>query len=183
MTWPLRVLFVLLALAPAMASALEVEPFVASLSHQRIDGCCQSTGTRSGIGARIRMDLDERGLWDVVGYSDRRWSEFSIMRRSYLTGGPAALDPSGDAAIQVQRVKHWNTFWSYGAGFFSHSTRTIQFDLPAAASGFSINGEAGLGYVLNDHWSVSSAFRLGLAVGADDRGIVHSLSFGLGYRP
>lgn len=131
----------------------------------------------------MRLNLDDGGLWDVVGYSDRRWNEFSVMRRSYLVGGPAPADPSSDNAIRVQRVKHWNAYWSYGAGFFTHSTRTIQFDLPAAASGFSVNAEAGMSYGLNDHWSVTPAFRLGVALGADDRGVVHSILLGVGYKP
>lgn len=172
-----------IALSWLDANALEFEPFLGNLNYQRLDGCCYSSGNRIGSGVLVRLDTKSSGEWDFIGYSDTRWSEFSVHKPTYWIGDSSPLDPSPDPSTSVRRLKTWKVIGSYGGGFFSHSTRTVKFDLPAISSGFTANGQMALVYTINDKWALTGTLRIGLSFAADDRGFLTGTFLGLNYRP
>lgn len=174
------ILFVLLT---PKTQAIEIQPFYGPLKYERIDGCCQSDTGRNGTGVLVRLNSADFNEWDVIGYTDRKWSQFSVLKPIYVWGSPMQNDPSLDSAIQIQRLQNWVAIVSLGGGYFIHSTRTILYDLPALVSGFTIEAHSQLRYTINDTWSVVGSLHLGLSAASDDRGFLSGVFLGFNYRP
>ena len=165
------------------AIALEIEPYMGLLNYQRVDGCCQSTGSRLGTGLKIQVTDFKNQNWHLLGYSDRRWSEFVIEKPRYLIGDASTKDPIFNEGVSSIRIRTWSIFYSPGLGFFSHTTKTVKFDLPAISSGFSVNSSLTSRYAINDQWAIDGIVRLGVAFASDDTGLLSGLYLGFNYRP
>lgn len=164
-------------------NALEIQPYIGALKYTHFDGCCQSSPSRVGTGVLIRDKFFQDSEWDLIGYSDRKWSEVSILKPFYFMGEPFQIDPSADSSIQVRRLNRWIGIVSVGGGYFVHSTRTIQFDLPSLVSGLSLTSHAQIRYTINDQWAVASALHFGIGAAADERGYLSGFFLGFNYRP
>ena len=186
MLWarPLSFIFVTSFLLLAdLCYGIEIQPFYGSLRYDHLDGSYQSSEARSGTGVLVRLDTVDQRDWDFIGYADRKWSEFSVLRPYYIWGAAPALEPSPDPAITVRRFHDWDLVVSLGGGYFIHSTRTVLYDRPAIVSGFVGEAHTQLRYTFDDHWSALGAVHLGLSAAADDRGFLSGLFVGVNYRP
>jgi hypothetical protein len=183
MTLRLLRTFILSLLISQASHAFEIQPSVGSLTHQRVDGCCISTGNKTGFGLLVRTDTKNAGTWDFLGYSDRNWSEFAVLKPLQLMGEARRYDPSPDGNIRIQRTKNWDAILSYGAGYFVHSTRTTAFNLPTNSSGISLTTQTHVAYNWNDQYAVVGTFHLGLGLGIDNKGYLWGTFLGLRYRP
>jgi len=120
---------------------------------------------------------------DIAAFTDRRWTEFVILKPLFLMGESSVLDPSGDANIKVRRVSDWKFVFSYGGGYFTHSTRTKNFDLPAITNGIVFTSQSQLGYSINDRLAVVGILQFGIAWAKDDKGTQLGTFLGVNYRP
>ncbi|HPI41354.1 MAG TPA: hypothetical protein PLJ21_11160, partial [Pseudobdellovibrionaceae bacterium] len=76
------------------AQAFSVQPYFGGLTYTHLDGCCQSSGMKTGTGVRVRLTLEENQEWDMYGYTDRRWSEFGILKPLMIRGTYFDRDPT-----------------------------------------------------------------------------------------
>jgi hypothetical protein len=162
--------------------AFQIIPLYASQQYTALDGCCQSTDARAGGAGILRTEFGNFGTFDVFGFSDRKWNEVSLLKPVYLIGHPVSFDPTLDGVTSVRRVPHVIVLWSYGGGFFSHSTRTKQFDLATLVSGITLVNHFEIQYSLTDRFSLVAMARLGAAVSMDDRGFVMAPFLGILWR-
>lgn len=159
--------------------AFSVQPYVGTLSYAHLDGCCQSSGSKIGTGIRVRMTLDDAKEWDLFGYTDRRWSEFAILKPAVIHGTYYDKDPAPfTESIRVARMSYWNWIFSYGGGYFIHSTRTLRYDLPAITSGFSLLGQSQWNYTLDDKYSLFAMLHLGIGLATDEKGYLYGAFLG-----
>jgi hypothetical protein len=175
--------FLLILLMSSSSFGFEVQPSIGSMTHERLSGCCISTGNRSGYSLLVRTETENAGTWDFLGYTDRNWSEFTVLKPKYLIGDPRKYDPSIDENIRIQRARNWDLIFSYGVGFFVHSTRTTGFNLPTNSSGISLTTQTHYAYNWNDQVAVVGTLHLGLGMGIDDKGYLWGTFLGLRYRP
>lgn len=159
--------------------AFSVQPYLGALSYTHLDGCCQSTGMKIGTGIRVRMNLDDGKEWDLFGYTDRRWSEFGLLKPVMIHGTYLNSDPTPfNNDVQVHRASYWNWVFSYGGGYFLHTTRTLKYDLPAITSGFSILGQSQWNYTINDSYALYAMLQMGLGLATDEKGYLYGLFLG-----
>ncbi len=186
MQWQLNLFFSVLlsfflgGLKPCMA--VDVIPLYSQQQYTSMGGCCQSASSRNGAAGILRLDVADYGTWDVYGMSDRKWNEIALLKPVYLIGEPVTFDPTSDGVSQVRRVPRYTLIWSYGGGFFTHNTRTEQFDLATLVVGVSLLSHLEFQYALTDQFSLVAVARAGLAVAVDDRGVVVAPLFGFLWR-
>lgn len=187
MLWQLKkslylniIAFLLLGSFPA--AAMEIIPLLTRQQYMALDGCCQSSSARWGGGGILRLSLEEVGTWDIYGMSDMKWNEVALLKPTYLIGTPVHFDPSMDPVTKVRRVPKYTVIWSYGAGLYTHNTRTTRFDLASLVTGFSFINHFEFQYALNDSFALVAVGRLGLGLSFDDRGLIVAPLFGFLWR-
>jgi len=164
------------------AASLELIPLYTSQTYLALDGCCKSSNMRAGTAGIVRLDFEKIGSWDIFGMSDTRWNEASFLRPIYLLGDKVVYDPAFDSSTQVRRVPQSTLVLSYGGGFFTHSTRTKNFDLAALVTGITLVLHLEYQYALSDKFSVVAIGRVGAALSLDDRGTMLAPMVGLLWR-
>jgi hypothetical protein len=170
------------------ARSLEVIPLLTTQSYVATDGflglggCCKSGTLRSGIGGIVRSNFESIGTWDVFGMSDIKWNEVAVLRPVYLLGEEVKFDPNLDSSTQIRRVRRYTLIWSYGAGIFTHNTRTREFDLATLVTGITVISHFEFQYSINDMLSLVAVARVGAGLSLDDVGAIINPMGGLLWR-
>jgi hypothetical protein len=165
-------LIVTVVLLGRAAHAVDLIPLYTKQGYEAIDGCCQSASPRGGAGGVLRLELGDWGTWDVFGMSDIKWNELALLRPVYLVGQPIRLDPTLDGSTSVKRIRRYSLLWAYGGGFFTHNTRTTQFDLATLVGGLTLVNHLEFQYSLSDRFSLVLMARAGIAFSLDDFGLI-----------
>lgn len=151
------------------AGAVELSFYGGPLSHSALGGCCSSSGTKFGGGVLGRLDLEKIGDIELLAYSDGRWSEGEVLKPFYILGGKSSADGASGEMIDVKTVHSWRWISSFGGGYFSHTTRTVKFDLPALVTGLSLSNFNHILYSLDDHWSLGATVQISVAISTSDQ--------------
>lgn len=157
--------------APESLSAAELTGFAGAQNFEAVNGCCQSVPFKSGFGLSLRADV-LGGVYEGFGYTDRRWAEISILKTSYITGQFTKPDPEDDDSTTVTRLQKWQVLFSYGLGFYIHTTTTTKFNLPIVVNGVLAVGHLETQYSLNDRISFVALARIGGAGSFDSLGLI-----------
>jgi hypothetical protein len=156
----------------ARADAIEIFPYLGMVDRAPFSGDFKKQDSQLGLGMLVRVpDVGHFGTLEV-----------SIGKYIYLFGRPPLTDPASTKEMNITRIANWATTVSYGAGFFTHNTKTIRYSLPTLVTG----GEAVLRllttYTLDDHWSVGGLLTFAVAVSTDDGNFNSGGGLSLGYR-
>lgn len=177
-------IFLLLTSALSAGPAARATEFLAyggALTHSAAGGCCQSTGTKPGGGVLGRFELKPFGEVDLLAYSDGRWSEGIIAKPYYLMGAPNRADTGAGEMVEAVTVSNWRWISSFGAGFFTHTSRRKKFDLPILISGLVFSNINQFMYAVNDRWSAGGILQLSFAISASDTSALVGTYFGVAY--
>jgi hypothetical protein len=99
--------------------------------------------------------------------SSGKFSEFTVGKVFYALGQKPEQDPSAAFGTQVTRIDDWSVIVSAGAGLVIHSTRTIEFDLPAIVVGLLVYTRASAIYSITQDWAMAISFSGSAAIARD----------------
>ncbi len=150
-------------------------------SFNAISGCCVSVPPKATYGVGLRLEALE-GIYQVLGITDLRWSEITLLKTHYLKGRFSQLDPSNDEDISVTRYDRWQIALSYGAGFFVHTTQQTRLNLPVSVNGVLAMTHLEAQYLVSDQFSLVAVARGGAAISLDNLGLVTGALGGLSFR-
>ncbi|NJL24866.1 MAG: hypothetical protein HC902_06640 [Calothrix sp. SM1_5_4] len=166
---------------PIDASALELTFYGGYLTHTNVSGCCASSGTKQGFGVLGRLPLGRLGLIELGGYSDSRWNEAYVLKPFYILGGEPAEDPLSSSLMTVRSVPDWRWIFSAGVGYFTHTARTQDFDLPILLNGITVTTFNHVIYSLDDRWSVGGLLEAGCGISTSDMSLIFGTYLTLDY--
>lgn len=144
-------------------------------SYQKLDGCCQSTGSRWGMGMEVPLFKN----WSLGAYTDRQWSEFTLHKKFVWGSDSAHISPSEDSHIRAKRIPDFIFMTSLGGGYFIHSTRTLRYDLPALVSGGLLSVQLNALSSIYENFFISLGAQGEGAFALDDKGVNSRFLFGL----
>lgn len=156
-----------------------------SLNHSSLSGCCQNGGSKSSYGVLVRLNLKYLDDTEISAYSNGSFSTGQIAKVYYLLGQPNRTNQNlpqiSDAQITTKYVSSWKWIISPGLGYFSHTTRTKNFDLPALVSGTSFSLTNHFVYSLTRAWSLSLSPQMIYTYSPSDQSFWFGGHLGLGY--
>jgi hypothetical protein len=173
---------VVVMLVACKSIALEIIPLYSNQNYTKLGGCCESAPNRSGAAGILRYNMADYGTWDIYGMSDRKWNEIALLKPVYLVGQNTGFDPTLDGITKVRRIQKYSVIWSYGAGLYTHNTKTTRFDLAALVTGLTVLNHFEFQYAINDRFSLIAVGRVGIALSIDDQGFVTAPLFGFLWR-
>ena len=184
--WRLKSAFALVASITFCAStgkAIDLFPVVGMVDRTPASGCCRKMDSQMGFGMLTRFPTNSvLGDIEMFGFSDFRWSEVSAAKFIYILGEAPKVDPVSTPELTIKRFTMWTMTLSYGAGFFTHNTRTTGYNLPTLVTGGELVSRGHLTYHINDSWFAGGLLSFALAFSAVDASFNTGLAFGLGYR-
>jgi hypothetical protein len=138
-----------------------------------------------GSGLLARLDLNFVGDTEISAYSNGSFNSGQIAKAYYIIGQPNRINTENpqvyDPQMTVKYVSSWKWILSPGVGFFSHTTRTKNFDLPALVSGTSLGLTNHFIYSLGRAWGLSFSPQIIYTYSSSDQGLWLGASLGLGY--
>lgn len=171
----------LLVGSASLARAGELLVHVGALHHQAIRGTTSSDGARASFGALVRLRTESFGEVDVAALSSGTWNEAAILRPFRIWGRMPIEDPLTQSGVRAHTVPRWTLVSSMGVGYFSHTGRTREFDLPVLGSGALITSINQLGYSINERFGLRAIVGLSIATGKSETAFLIGSSFGLSY--
>ena len=146
-------------------------------------GCCKSSSPLLLGGLTLDMprmfhqtDVEFRGV------STGKYSEISVGPRLYLLGSAPELAPEFSSGTRVSRVDQHLLLSSAGVGLASHSTRTVEYDLPALVGSFMVYGRLNYVFSLSERWAIGTVASVSMNVAVHYFSFVYSMSVGPRYK-
>ncbi len=161
--------------------AVEFLSYFGLMNHNNVGGCCQNDQQRNGGGILTRLELSEWGVYDFSIYSNGFWSEGLVMKPYYLVGSPNRFDTGAGEQIKVKTVSDWKWIASFGGGYFIHSSRTKNYDLPILLNGIVLTNFNQFVYSFNQHLYGLGILQFSYAISRNNQSLLFGNFLGIGY--
>lgn len=171
---------ILLLLSPGV-QAIQVSMITGVNSHSSQEGCCSSAGSRMGIG--IAGEISELLETEIhlLAFSTGRWNEANLLLPIYWRGAPTRENPGIDRGETIKYVSRWRVYSSFGLGYFSHATKTKEFQIPILISGGLLTNLNTIRYSFQEKWSLQLSAQFGLGLHRTGTSFSNSIISGFGY--
>ncbi len=168
----------------AGAFAQEVIILPGMLGSSTLTGCC--VGVSPTFSGGLILRFEQLGFikrtFEVSGFATSKWVEFSMGPTFELYGERPQSDPGNSMGLAITRVSDFNMTASFGAGLLSLSSRTVEYDLPAQISAFTIYGRSHISYSINDRWAIVLVPGIGFAIAQSYLSLFWNASLGPQFR-
>jgi|GEM_PF-6963847 len=163
------------------SEAMELTFYGGPNTHISVHQCCNSSGTRNGLGLIGALDLDVLRDFEMAAFTTGKWNEFSLLYPMHLLGKAPETHLDGNSGDSTKRVRRWRIVSSFGAGYFNHTVTTKDLGLPLLTSGLLVNNINRLHLSLGENWGVSGLIQFSWSISKSGSSILYGTYLGPSY--
>lgn len=171
----------LVVLGSLQSLAMELTFYGGPNTHISVHQCCNSSGTRNGLGLIGALDLELFGNFEMAAFTTGKWNEFSLLYPLHLLGKAPETHLDSNSGDSTKRVRRWRIVSSFGAGYFNHTVTTKDLGLPLLTSGLLVNNINRLHLALGENWGLSGLIQFSWSISKSGSSILYGTYLGPSY--